>query len=97
MDSTGKVLAVVQAANPQRSLGADILLRLQRAHAGDGQKLQSLLIDGLRRLVRHLLDAAGCEAGDIISAAAAGNPGISCLLRNLPVAAVLFPAAQTSL
>jgi len=82
---------MAHAANPQSVLGADILLRLQQAHAGEGKRLQALLVEGLRRLVRQLLGAAGCEPGDIVSAAAAGNPGISCLLRNLPAAALLFP------
>ncbi len=91
VDSAGAVLAAAQVANPQCCHGADILLRLQRAHAGEAEQLQSLVIDGLRCLVRQLLDVAGCESGDIVSAAAAGNPGLTCLLLQLPVTDVLFP------
>lgn len=85
------ILAEAQRANPQRELGADILLRLQQSHAGDGARLQKLLLDGLKALIKDLLHQAGCSAGEIGAAAAAGNPGMSLLLRNLPVAPILFP------
>jgi len=89
--STGEVLVEKQIANPQRTEGADILVRLQQAHDGAGNKLQSLLVDGLRSLIAELLDSSDCAAKDIGSVVAAGNPGMSCLLQNLPVASLLFP------
>jgi uncharacterized 2Fe-2S/4Fe-4S cluster protein (DUF4445 family) len=89
--SSGEVVAEAQLVNPQRSLGADILLRLQQAHAGEGEALQTQLIEGLRTLIKKLLVSAGCCADDIVSVAAAGNPGMSSLLRNLPVTSLLFP------
>ncbi len=91
LSTTGEVVAEARAANPQSELGADILLRLQKAHAGAGPRLQELLIDGLRALVEKLLLLAGRPAAAVAVAAAAGNPGISCLLRNLPVECLLFP------
>ncbi len=87
----GAVLVEKQIANPQRKHGADILVRLQQAHDGDGGELQSLLIDGLRSLTTELIDKSDCMPDDVTSVAAAGNPGISCLLRNLPVSSLLFP------
>jgi uncharacterized 2Fe-2S/4Fe-4S cluster protein (DUF4445 family) len=88
---TGTTLAEGQIANPQRQQGADILLRLQLAHDGAGEGLQALLVEGLRGLIEGLLDRAGCLAADIGAVAAAGNPGMSCLLRELPVAPLLLP------
>ncbi len=87
----GEILAEAQLANPQRALAADILLRLQLAHGGDSKRLQALLIDGLRRLIKQLCQAAGCPSEEVIASAAAGNPGMSCLLQALPVSALLFP------
>lgn len=87
----GDVLAEAQRANPQRVLGDDILSRLQQSHAGAGARLQGLLIDGLRALVEDLLHHAGRSAKNVLAAAAAGNPGMSSLLRNLPVEKILLP------
>jgi uncharacterized 2Fe-2S/4Fe-4S cluster protein (DUF4445 family) len=91
LNSTGQVVAEAQVANPQREAGADILQRLQLAHEGYGGRLQELLLAGLVALVDQLLDQSGSCRADIARAAAAGNPGMSCLLRNLPVSSLLFP------
>ena len=93
----GVQLAEVRAANPQRSLGADILSRLQHAHEGGGKELQRLLFAGLRPLVAELLAQAGCPAAQVSAAAAAGNPGISHLLCRLPVSGLLFPPHRSLL
>jgi len=85
------ILAELSVANPQRTLGADILTRLQRAQEGAGAELQRLLLDGVRELVGKLLLATGLAADRIVAAAAAGNPGITHLLRRLPVEQLLFP------
>lgn len=87
----GEILAETQVANPQRQLGADILSRLQQAHDGSGEGLQELLIDGLRNLINKLLEEARCGHAEVSAAVAAGNPGLICLLRKLPVAGLLFP------
>ena len=87
----GAILAEAQIANPQRQRGADILSRLQQAHDGQGAALQQMLVEGLQNLVAELLRKANRQPAEIDAAAAAGNPGMSCLLRNLPVASLLFP------
>ena len=97
LDSNGKLLAESRSANPQRSLGADILTRLQRAQEGAGAELQRLLVDGVRALVASLLDQADRRPDDVAGAAAAGNPGISHLLLGLPVASLLFPPHRSTL
>ena len=64
-NSAGEVIVEQQVVNPQRKHGADILVRLQQAHDGDGEELQSLLVSGLRSLVTELIDKAGCTADDV--------------------------------
>ena len=91
LDADGVSLAEVQLANPQRELGADVLARLQLAHEGGGARLQALLIDGARAVISRLLADAKVSPSDVAGVAAAGNPAISCLLRNLPVDSLLFP------
>ncbi len=87
----GDVLLERQIVNPQHQYGADILMRLQQAHDGAGEELQALLVIGLRSLVAELVGKADCISDDIVSIAVAGNPGMSCLLCNLPVSSLLFP------
>lgn len=91
LSATGEVLAEARAVNPQRELGGDILLRLQRAHDGAGPRLHELLVEGLKDLVAELLLQAGRTAKAVGAAAAAGNPGMSCLLGKFPVAPLLYP------
>jgi uncharacterized 2Fe-2S/4Fe-4S cluster protein (DUF4445 family) len=91
LSDSGELLAERQIANPQREEGTDILARLQKAHDEGGERLQQLLVDGLRVLIADLLNAASCPAKSIVSISAAGNPGMSCLLQNLPVRSLLLP------
>jgi uncharacterized 2Fe-2S/4Fe-4S cluster protein (DUF4445 family) len=88
---SGEILAEAQVANPQRETSVDILQRLQSANERGGSVLQSRLVAGLRDLVTELLKMAKSGADDIVAVAAAGNPGMSCLLRNLPVSSLLLP------
>lgn len=87
----GTVLAEAQAYNPQRVFGADIIRRLEAALKGEGAQLQRLLVEGMRDLIDRLLADASVPRKAIATAAAAGNSGISYLLRSLPVDSILFP------
>jgi len=91
VDSSGTILAAAKVRNPQQRLGVDILTRLNAALNGQGKKLQDLLVEQLHRLVAGLLDDADCLGENVGGIAVAGNPGMSCLLRNAPVDALLFP------
>lgn len=91
VDASGEVRAEARRDNPQRRLGADILTRMQRASEGAALQLQELLLEGITSLTADLLSQADCSAGSVAAAAAAGNPGISYLLRNLSVHSILFP------
>lgn len=87
----GEVLAEAKRANPQTVLGGDIIRRLEAALRGDGKRLQGLLVEGIESVIDDLLKACGVPRSSIAAAAAAGNPGISHLLRNLPAGPILFP------
>jgi uncharacterized 2Fe-2S/4Fe-4S cluster protein (DUF4445 family) len=91
LDRNGAVLAEARAPNPQAALGSDIIRRLEAARSGEGGRLQRLLLDGIEALLAELLRQAGAPRAAVAAAAAAGNPGICHLLRNLPVDPILFP------
>ncbi len=91
IDRQGRVLAEATLRNPQAPLGADIVRRLELSLQGQGKHLQKLLIEGLENLICELLQVAGVNRESISAAAAAGNAGISALLRCLPVDKILFP------
>ena len=91
IDLSGQVVARAQIRNPQQDFGADVLTRLKRASGGEAQVLQTLLVDGLKRLIDELLAQAEMCCDDIASVAAAGNPGITCLLTSASVEGLLFP------
>lgn len=91
VDRTGAVLAETSQANPQQCRGTDILTRMQAAHDGATVELQDLLREGLRDLVAELLQQADAPSGQVVEAAAAGNPGMALLLQGLPVEPLLFP------
>ena len=97
LGADGALLAEARAANPQRSLGADILIRLQHAYEGGGAELQQLLVTGVRSLVADLLERGGVPAAAAVAAAAAGNPGICHLLCQLPVKGLIFPPHRSPL
>lgn len=87
----GTVLAEARLPNPQRDFGSDVIRRLESALAGEGERLQRLLLDGMETLIDNLLRQTGCRRADVSAAAAAANSAICHLLRRLPVAPLLFP------
>jgi uncharacterized 2Fe-2S/4Fe-4S cluster protein (DUF4445 family) len=91
LDAQGRTLAEGKVANPQRALGADIVRRLEGALAGEGERLQALLIDGIAQLLDDLLRAAGAGRESIGAAALAANPGVTALLCGDDVRPILFP------
>jgi uncharacterized 2Fe-2S/4Fe-4S cluster protein (DUF4445 family) len=92
----GERLAVGQLPNPQKRYGSDVVRRLEAAKTGKGEELQTLQIAAIDALVRDLCTQAGLERSAIASAAAAANPAITTLLRNLPPDPILFPPYRPS-
>lgn len=99
LGSGGERIAESQLPNPQKQFGSDVLRRLEAARDGHGQELQALLVSGIDALVQNLCAESGINRCAITSAAAAANPAITTLLRNLPADPILFPPyrpAETS-
>jgi uncharacterized 2Fe-2S/4Fe-4S cluster protein (DUF4445 family) len=96
VDRKGMVLAEAKTPNPQGIVGSDVIRRLEASLEGQGERLQSLLVEGIETLIRELLTQAGLFRSAIAAAASAGNPAICHLLRNLPVANILFPPYRPS-
>lgn len=91
LDAQGRTLAEGKVANPQRILGVDIIRRLEAALAGEGERLQALLVEGIAALLVDLLRAAGARRQQIVAAALAANPGVTALLCGDNVRPILFP------
>lgn len=91
LDAQGRTLAEGKVANPQRVLGADIIRRLEAALAGEGERLQGLLLDGITALLSDLLRTAGARRQEITAAALAANPGVTALLCGDDLHPILFP------
>jgi uncharacterized 2Fe-2S/4Fe-4S cluster protein (DUF4445 family) len=91
LDGQGACLVESEVANPQRAIGADVIRRLEASLAGEGKKLQALLVEGIETLTDDLLSRAGRSRRDLGTVAVAGNSAVSYLLRNLPVQEILFP------
>lgn len=72
--STGKVLAVRTALNPQAHHGSDVMSRVEFSVARDGQEhLQTLIRGSIGKLVEQLLHVAGMDARPIESVVIVGN------------------------
>lgn len=91
--ASGERLAMTGALNPQREFGLDVVSRLDAAlkSADTLKRMQELLSEALRLLVRELLSSAGISADKVKLAALAGNPAMEHLLLGLPVASLAFP------
>lgn len=89
--SDGELCAEATLFNPQGVFGADVLRRMEVSLAGEAVELQRALQQGIDGLVTLLLDQCHATRAQIVRAAAAGNPAISCLLQGLPVETLLYP------
>lgn len=91
--ATGERLAMTGGLNPQRLFGADVVSRLEAAHASadNRHKMSSLVNGSLADLVKELLGEAGASPVDLTGVAIAGNPAMEHLLLGLPVESLAFP------
>lgn len=99
--ATGHVLAVRTARNPQGSLGADIMSRLQFAREPAGrEQLTASVRRGIGRMVRGVLTAAGLRAAPLDSVVVVGNTAMHHLFCGLdiePLARVPFQSPHDGL
>ena len=91
LDPGGEVLAEGRLSNPQHVLGSDVIRRLEAAQRGEGERLQSLLVEGMETLLAELLRQAGLSRHRVQAAAAAANPAVSHLLCRLAADSLLYP------
>ena len=96
-------LGVSAAANPLSSYGADIISRLVHAQAaaGNGQRLQRILVKSINALAESLGREHGDGAADIQELVVVGNSGMHHLFLDLPgkglVEAPFVPALRAPL
>ena len=91
IDYDGQRVSECQLPNPQKKFGSDVIRRLEASRNGRGKELQSLIISGIGNLVTLLCAQAGVDRSEITTAAAAANPAITTLLRDLSVDPILYP------
>jgi uncharacterized 2Fe-2S/4Fe-4S cluster protein (DUF4445 family) len=91
LTADGERLAEGQLPNSQNRYGSDVIRRLEAARGGDAKELQALLVADIDRLANNLCRQAGVARTAITAAAAAANPAITTLLRNLSPDPILFP------
>lgn len=84
---SGEILASKGMMNPQIPYGEDLVSRIGAAsNSEDGSKeLQTILVDGLNKIIRELCEEAGHESDEIADAVVVGNTVIHHLFLGLPV------------
>jgi uncharacterized 2Fe-2S/4Fe-4S cluster protein (DUF4445 family) len=85
--TNGKTLAMAGATNPQIAYGEDVMARLTLAiHDPAGaSRLQTVIIEGLNRLLREVCDQAHASTRNVVEVVAVGNTAMHHLLLGLPV------------
>ena len=84
---TGEVLASKGVMNPQISYGEDLISRIVAAGKSEvgSEKLQSILVDGLNKMLQELCEETGHTPDEIVEAVVVGNTVIHHLFLGLPV------------
>ena len=77
---TGNCLASCMAHNPQQSVAADVMGRIQASLTGSGQMLQQQVLAGLEQLLAGACSSAGCRTEAIQHMVIAGNTTMLYLL-----------------
>ena len=95
---TGRELACASMVNPQRSYGADVVSRIQRALRGDLEALTGAIRTGMCALLREACAAAGAAQERIGAVSVVGNPCMQQLLLGISpqnLASPPFPPVLT--
>lgn len=82
---TRKVVAVCSKNNPQASLGADVISRIQATHELEGglERLSQLIRHCLNQIISELCSAAGLTHNDIYAITIAGNATMAHLVLEI--------------
>lgn len=83
--NAGKVIGVCSKNNPQASLGADVISRIQATHELEGglERLSQLIRYCLNQIIAELCVAAGLESNDIYAVTIAGNATMAHLVLEI--------------
>jgi uncharacterized 2Fe-2S/4Fe-4S cluster protein (DUF4445 family) len=83
--TTGAVLAVSSAGNPQSAHGADVVARIQYVvrHTGGLRKLSRFVVARLNEMVAEMTNEAGLRRSDINKVAVVGNTVMQHLLLGI--------------
>jgi uncharacterized 2Fe-2S/4Fe-4S cluster protein (DUF4445 family) len=95
---TGARLGEACALNPQVAFGQDVLSRVSRAIAGDGDALRAAVVSRVRRLVHDLVEEHGADEADVRSTVVVGNPAMTHLFLGrdvTPLAGAPYRGALT--
>ena len=88
----GAFLGDITGENPQRSIAADVIGRMEAALSGRGDQLQTLLLSAVEAHIASLLRNAGLEKQELTMVAAAGNTTMLYLLtRRSPLSLSKVP------
>jgi uncharacterized 2Fe-2S/4Fe-4S cluster protein (DUF4445 family) len=90
---TGVQKAALGVRNPQAAYGADVISRIAFTNTHDEglDKLQSLSLTGLNRLITQLARKARCSPEDIYHIVAVGNPTMLHLLLGVAPGPIATP------
>lgn len=80
---TAKMKQVYTGVNRQRSLGLDVITRIQAACEGKGPELQRLVREDVSAGIRALLEAEGVKDDEVGQIAISGNTTMGHLLMGL--------------
>ncbi|MBC8531453.1 ASKHA domain-containing protein [Gehongia tenuis] len=81
---SGKTMAKRGGSNPQRTYGADVMSRIQRANEGDLEPLSAAVRQEIVRLAEEVCFEADLKLNRIVHTVAAGNTAMTHLLLGLP-------------
>ena len=96
--NNGTRIAAYSCANSQRALGSDVLSRISFATAGNAERLNTYIIEDIKKGVTALLLQSGIEKSDISLVAITGNTTMLHLLQNLPCDTLgVFPFTPVSI
>ena len=89
--ATGDTLATASCLNPQGQYGADVISRIERALAGEGEALARCVRGALSELAREAAAQFGIDVSEITRAAIVGNTAMHHLLMNIDPRPLVTP------
>jgi uncharacterized 2Fe-2S/4Fe-4S cluster protein (DUF4445 family) len=83
--ASGVRVAEQSALNPQRAFGADVISRMERSIAGEGNALRRMIAECINMLISKLCAAVRAEIDAVTSAVITGNTAMLFFLCGEPV------------